>query len=104
MAEKSLITMSHLNSFGSIINTFAKFEFAMIVALSVVSRVEHYKLMVIARPLQYSTLRDLLYSYMELYEVESEFKAKICSFFDEVDKIFRPTESYCSLNLDCWYP
>ena len=71
--------MSHLNSFGSIINTFAKFEFGMAVALSIVSGIEHHKLMVITRPLQYRALRDLLYSYMELYDVQIEIKEPLAN-------------------------
>ena len=77
--------MSHLNSFGSIINTFAKFEFGMAIALSIVSGIEHHKLMVITRPLQYRALRDLLYSYMELHDVQIHTKETIRSFFDEVE-------------------
>jgi hypothetical protein len=78
--------MSQLNSFSSIIATFAKFELGMIATLSIISGIDDHKLMVIMRGLQYTPKRDTLYSYMELYSVDPVIKEYSKLFFDEVNK------------------
>jgi len=78
--------MGQLNSFGSIILTFAKFELGMIATLSIISGIDDHKLMVIMRGLQYTSKRDTLYSYMELFDVNVTIKEHTTLFFDEVNK------------------
>jgi hypothetical protein len=80
--------MGQLNSFGSIIKTFAQFELGMIVTLSIISEIDDHKLMVIMRGLQYSSKRDTVYSYMELYDVNATIKEYAIMFFNEVHKYY----------------
>ncbi len=84
--KPSLLKEVDYASFGNIIHTFAKFEHAIVKTLAHVSKLPAHKLIIVTQGLMYSTKRDTLYAYMELWGTDSDLKSQIKGFLDEVDK------------------
>ena len=85
--KPSLLKEVDYASFGNIIHTFAKFEHAIVKTLAHVSKLPAHKLIIVTQGLMYSTKRDTLYAYMELWGTDSNLKSQIKGFLDEVDNI-----------------
>jgi hypothetical protein len=78
------MTREHYHAFGGIIHGFARIEVGLQMTLAAITGIDAGKLAIITRGLSYAARRDTLYSYMEIVEIDEDFKARVKGFFDAV--------------------
>jgi len=74
---------AHLARFGSIVTSFAKFEYLISCTMAAVAGVEDMKIVFLTKALTYSQKRDTLYSYMTQYVIKQAVSNRIIEIVDE---------------------